>query len=50
MIKVKCWLPFMGIKESNEIEVLDILEALQLFSSSFYGKLIVESDSPNTIS
>lgn len=32
----------VGIMESNEVEVLAILEALRLFSSSFGGKLMVE--------
>lgn len=35
----------VGVKESNEAEVMAILEALRLFSSSFQAKLIVESDS-----
>ena len=40
----------VGMKESNEAEVLAILQALQIFSSSFQGRLIVESDSSNAIS
>lgn len=39
----------MGVKESNEAEVLAIFEALRLFSRSFQAKLIVESDSSNTV-
>lgn len=37
------------INESNEIEVLALLEALWLFSLSFQAKLIVESDSDNVV-
>ncbi|XXG44210.1 hypothetical protein AAC387_Pa01g4073 [Persea americana] len=37
----------VGIKESNETEVLAILEALRLFFSSFREKLLAESDSSN---
>lgn len=37
-------------KESNEIEVLAILEILHLFYSSLQGRLIMESDSSNNIS
>lgn len=40
----------VGIMESNEVEVLAILEALRFFSSSFIGKLVVESDSLNAFS
>lgn len=40
----------MGVKESNETEVLAILEALLLFFSSFHVRVIVESDSSNAIS
>lgn len=38
--KGKCWLPFkyVGIRESKEPEVMGILEALCLFSSSFHHK------------
>ena len=39
----------VGIKESNEAEVLAILEALRIFSSTFKESLIVESDSSNAI-
>lgn len=30
-----------GVKESNEVEVIAILEALRLFSGPFQSKLIV---------
>lgn len=40
----------IGIKDSNEAEVLAILEALEIFSRLFQGSLIVESDSYNAIS
>lgn len=40
----------VGIMESNEAQGQVILEALCLFSSSFHGKLVVESDSLNAIS
>ena len=40
----------VGTKDSNEAEVLEILEALRIFHISFYHYLIVESDSPNAIS
>lgn len=40
----------VGVKESNEAEVLTILEALQVFWASFQDRLIVESDSLNPIS
>lgn len=39
----------VGVKESNKTEVMAILEVLQLFFS-FPDRLIVESDSSNTIS
>ena len=38
------------MRDSNEAEVLAILEALKIFSCSFKGRLIVESDSSNGIS
>ena len=38
------------MRDSNEAEVLAILEALKIFSRSFKGRLIVESDSSNGIS
>lgn len=34
-----------GIRESNDVEVMAILEALWIFSSSFQDRLIEESDS-----
>lgn len=40
----------VGCMESNEVEVVAILEALRLFASSFNSKLEVESDSLNVIS
>lgn len=43
-------LKYVGIKDSNEAEVLAILEALRIFSRSFRGLSIVESDSSNVIS
>ena len=39
----------MGVCDSNEAEMLAILEALQCFSRLFHGDLIVESDSSNDI-
>lgn len=42
---------FVGdIKDSNKAELLAILEALQIFSASFHGRLMVESVSFNAIS
>ena len=41
---------FVGVSESNEAEVLSILEALKIFYSTFKETLIVESDSSNAIS
>ena len=40
----------VGIKESNEIEGLAILEVLRFFLSFFHERLLVESDSLNAIS
>lgn len=34
---------------SNEVEVLDILEALMLFTIIFCGRLLMESDYSNAI-
>lgn len=34
----------VGVCDSNEVEVLAILEALQCFSSYYHGVLIMESD------
>ena len=39
-----------GIKDSNEAEVLAILEALRIFHTSFHHYFIVESDLASTIS
>lgn len=39
----------VSICDSNEAKVLSILEALWLFFFFFHGRLIVESDSSNTI-
>lgn len=38
------------MKDSNEVEVLAILEALRIFSLNFQGSAILESDLPNAIS
>lgn len=38
------------IRDSNEAKVLAILEAPQIFSTSFQGSLMMESDSSNAIS
>lgn len=40
---------FLDVKDSNEVEVLVILGALQIFSVSFKWQLVVESDSLNAI-
>lgn len=40
----------VGVRDSNETEVLAILEALRIFSESFQGSMIVDNDSFNTIS
>lgn len=40
----------VGVRGSNEAELLAILEALCIFSSSFHEHLIVENHSLNTIS
>lgn len=39
----------VGVKESNENEVMAILEALRLFSHYFQTLLIVENDSANAV-
>lgn len=39
----------VGVKESNEAELMAILEALSLFSKSFQAKFIVESDLANAL-
>lgn len=38
-----------GSKESNEAEIMAVLEALCIFSAFFPTKLIVESDSENAV-
>lgn len=40
---------FLDVKDSNGVEVLAILGALKIFSGSFKGQLVVESDSLNAI-
>lgn len=40
----------VNIKEPNEVEVLTILEALQIFFRSFTNFLVVKSDSSNALS
>lgn len=39
----------VGVKESNELEVMATLESLQILSSFFQDKLIVERDSANVV-
>ena len=39
----------MGVCDSNEVEVLVILEALRYFSRFVNGVLVVESDSSNAV-
>lgn len=39
----------VGIKDSNDVEVLVILEALMIYVWLFRGRLLVESDSANAI-
>ena len=41
---------YIGVKDSNEAEILAIHEALKLYKVSFNHPLIVESDSLNAIS
>ena len=41
---------YIGIKDSNEAEVLAILEALRIFVSNNFHSIVVESDSLNAIS
>ena len=43
------FLKFVGVKDSNEVKVLAILEALRIFSGFFKWKLMVESNSLNAI-
>ena len=38
------------IKDSNEVEVLAILESLHIYGNLFQDSLIMESDSVNAIS
>lgn len=45
-----CLLKMWGLRNSNEAEVLVILEALRIFSWLFQGSLIVKSDTFNAIS
>ena len=40
----------VGVRDSNKVELLAILEALRCFSRFFHGSFIVESDSSNVIS
>lgn len=40
----------MGVEDSNEVEILAILELLRLFKSSFHAPLMVESASCNVLS
>lgn len=37
----------VGVKDSNEAKVLNILEAFGIYVSVYHAKLIVESDSSN---
>lgn len=39
----------IGVWDSNEAEVMAILGALRIFSRSFKGSLIVESDLSNVV-
>lgn len=39
----------VGSKESKEAQVMAVLGALHIFSASFQGKLIVESDLGNAV-
>lgn len=40
----------IGIRDSNEAELMAIIEALRIYSRSFQAMLIAESDSYNVIS
>lgn len=40
---------FVSLKNSNETEVLAILEVLRIFSRFFQNRMIVESDSANAL-
>lgn len=44
-----CSLKHIGVKESNKVEVMTILEAFRIFSGIFQGNLIVESDLANAV-
>ena len=46
-----CWRFLLGLllNESNEVDILAAKEALVLFKDSFWGSLLVESDSSNAI-
>lgn len=39
-----------GVRDSNVVEVLSILEALHIYSSIFIEEQIIESNNPNVIS
>ena len=41
---------YVGILESNEVEVLAILESLRVFLSNYHVKLVMESNSVDVIS
>lgn len=40
----------VGVKDSNEAEILAILKALRMYACSFQELLIIESDSADAIS
>ena len=44
-----CFSKHVGVRDSNEAEVLAILEAFWCFSRLFHYELIIESDSSNAI-
>lgn len=41
---------FIGVRDSNEVEILVIVEALRLYASSLQEMLMVASDSSNVVS
>lgn len=41
---------FMVVKDPNEVDMMDILEALGIFTHYFQDSLIVEGNSSNAIS
>lgn len=41
---------FIGVRDTNDVEILAILEAIRIYVSSFQESLIVESDYSNAIS